>query len=383
MHRWRLLASAMVSFFAVGMTFFAVPPLVETLRTTFALSNLAIGLLMGAIAVPAIVLSIPFGAAIDRWPPRAAGLAGLAAMLVGAVAFAAAPGYSVLLAGRLLFGVGALLMNLLLARLISMAFAGRELALAMGLFTGTYAAAMIVLFSLHPWLRATLGWRVEMGLLAVLVLVAIPLHAVSVPRRAAAGEETPRPDGAPAVPPSLAALGLSWMLYFVGFSAVTTFGPEWAGGGGSGLLVTTVITWVALFGTPLAGAIIDRSGRPQVWCAAGVGLMAATFALMAARSLPAVAAMVALGVVASVTPPAFYSLPGRLVPFERVGFAFGFITALSNLGTVLGPALAGAVRDATPAWAPLWLTLGGVALAGAVAATLVRPASGGPARDPS
>jgi MFS family permease len=111
--------------------------------------------------------------------------------------------------------------------------------------------------------------------------------------------------------------------------------------------------------------------------------MAATLALMAARSLPTLVAMVALGVVASVVPPAFYSLPGRLVPPERVGFAFGFITALSNLGTVLGPALAGAVRDATPAWAPLWLTLAGVGLAGAVVAGLVRPMAGRPAHDPS
>jgi len=331
----------MVTFFAVGMTFFAVPPLVDTLRGSFSLSNLAIGLLMGAIAVPAIVLSIPFGVAIDRWPPRAAGLAGLAAMLAGSVVFAAAPGYGWLLTGRLVFGAGALLLNLLLARLISVAFAGRELALAMGLFTGAYPAAMIVLFSLHPWLHAHLGWRAEMGLLAALVLVAIPLHAVAVPRSLPAGEETQRPAGAGALPAPLFALGLSWMLYFVGFAAVTTFGPEWAGGGAGGLMTTSVITWVAMFGTPLSGAVIDRSGRPQVWCAAGVGLMAVTLALMAARSLPAVAAMAALGVVASITPPAIYSLPGRLVPVGRVGFAFGFITALSNLGTVLGPALAG------------------------------------------
>ena len=41
--RWRVLASAMVTFFAVGMMFFAVPPLGATLRATFGLSNLAIG----------------------------------------------------------------------------------------------------------------------------------------------------------------------------------------------------------------------------------------------------------------------------------------------------------------------------------------------------
>jgi MFS family permease len=367
-----VLGSAMVSFFAVGMTFFAIPPLIPTLRAAFSLSNLSIGLLMGGIAVPAIALSIPLGAALDRWPPRAAGLAGLAAMLVGAVMFAAASSYAWLLASRLLFGVGGLVMNLLLARLISVAFAGRELALAMGLFTAVYPASMIVLFSFHPWLEATFGWRTEMGLLALLVLAAIPLHAVAVPRHLPAGPEIPGVGRAGALPASLVALGVAWMLYWVVFAAVPTFGPEWAGGGASGLLATSVITWVAMLGAPFAGAAIDRTGRPQVWCAAGIGVMAGTLALMAAGTLPAVAAMAALGLVAAVVPPAFYSLPARLVAAERVGFAFGFITALSNFGAVIGPTLAGAVRDTTPAWAAVWGTLAGVALAGAVVAALVR-----------
>jgi predicted MFS family arabinose efflux permease len=375
-HRWWVLASAMLSFFAVGMTFFAVPPLYATLRTSFALSNLAIGLLMGAIAVPAIVLSIPLGAALDRWPPRAAGLAGLVTMLVGATAFAVAPSYGWLVAGRLLFGIGGLLMNLLLARLVSVAFAGRELGLAMGLFTGTYPASMIVLFTVHPWLAAKLGWRMEMGLLVMLVLVAIPLHALVVPGRLPAGESVAAPAGARALPPSLVALGVAWMLYFGGFAAVATFAPEWAGGGSHGLLLTSVITWVAMLGTPLAGAVIDRSGRPHIWCTAGVGTMAVTLALMAVGAAPVVAAMAALGAVAAIVPPAFYSMPSRLVPAGRVGFAFGFITALSNLGTVAGPALAGAVRDATPAWSAIWGTFAGVALLGTGFAALMRPPSG-------
>ncbi len=363
----------MLSFFAVGMTFFAVPPLVGTLRTSFALSNLAIGLLMGAIAVPAIALSVPLGAALDRWPPRAAGLGGLALMLVGAATFAAAPSYGWLVAGRLLFGIGGLLMNLLLARLVSVAFAGRELALAMGLFTGTYPASMIVLFSVHPWLESRFGWRAEMGLLAVLVLAAIPLHAAAVPRYPTRAEKAPTAGGAGAVPASLLALGVAWMLYFGGFAAVATFAPEWAGSGSHGLLLTSIITWVAMLGTPVAGAAIDRAGRPQTWCTAGVGLMALTLALMTANAVPVVVAMAALGAVAAVVPPAVYSLPSRLVPPARVGFAFGFITALSNLGAVLGPAIAGLVRDATPAWSAIWGTFAGVTLLGAVLAAFVRP----------
>ncbi len=363
----------MLSFFAVGLTFFAVPPLVGNLRADFALSNLQIGLLMGAIAAPAIVLSVPLGAALDRWPPRAAGLWGLASMLAGSAAFAVAPSYGWLLAGRLVFGAGALLMNLLLARMIAAAFAGREVALAMGLFTGTYAASMIVLFSVHTALARSLGWRAEMGLLAALVLVAIPLHAAVMPVRLPPAEGAVGPGGVRALPGPLVALGFGWMLYFVPFGAVATFAPEWAGGGASGLLVTSVITWVALFGTPLAGALIDRTGNPTAWCVAGLGVLAATLALMTAGALPAIAAMAAIGLVASAVPPAFYSLPPRLVPAGRVGLAFGFITALSNLGTVVGPAVAGAVRDATPSWSAVWGVLGAVACGGAAVVSMARP----------
>ena len=374
--RWLVLASAMVSFFAIGMTFFAVPPLVGTLRGLFALSNLEIGLLMGAIAVPAIVLSVPLGAALDRWPPRAAGLAALAVMLVGAVVIAVAPSYLALLAGRLLFGAGGLLMNLLLARLLTAAFAGRELALAMGLFTGTYPASMIVLFSLHPVLAAQLGWRGELGLLALLVLAAVPLHLLAVP----GGRPTvaaAAPADAPALPAPLVALGVAWMLYFAAFAAVPTFAPEWAGGGASGLLVTSVVTWVALVGTPLAGAAIDRTGRPERWVTLGVVVLAAALGLMSAGAVPAVAAMAAVGLVAAVVPPAVYSLPARLVPAARVGFAFGFVTALSNLGAVLGPAVAGAVRDATDGWTATWGALAAIAVGAAIAAALVRPPRAG------
>jgi predicted MFS family arabinose efflux permease len=370
--RWLVLASAMVSFFAVGMTFFAVPPLIATLRGSFGLSNLAIGALMGAIAVPAIVLSIPFGIAVDRWSGRRSGLAGLGLMLAGAVAFAVAPTYEVLIAGRVVFGVGALIINLLLARLLSAAFAGRELALAMALFTGVYPVSMIVLFSLHAWLEATLGWRGEMGVLAGLVVVAIPLHALAVPRTARG--EAPSAPGALAAPPApLVALGAAWMLYFVAFAAVPTFAPEWAGGGSRGLLVTSIITWVALAATPIVGGLIDRTGRAERWCVAATVLLAATLAGMSAGILSPVAAMFAMGIVAGSLPPAVYSLPGKLVAAERVGFAFGFITALSNLGTVIGPALAGAVRDATPQWSTVWGTLAVMALAAVAATALVRP----------
>ncbi|MFV2072622.1 MAG: nitrate/nitrite transporter [Thermoanaerobaculales bacterium] len=371
--RWLILLSALLSFFAVAVTFFAVPPLVPELARRFSLSHLEIGILMGAIAAPAIFLSIPLGAAIDRWPARATGNGGLALMVIGAVLFALAPSYAVLLTGRLLFGIGALVINLLLARLITAAFAGRELALAMGIFNATYPAGMIVMFSFHPRLVVALGWRGELLVLAALVLLAIPLHNLAVPGRLGGAAPSEEAAVGGRVTGPLTALAVSWMLFFAAFASVFTFAPEWAGGGPQALLTVTLVTWVSLLLNPVVGIFIDRWGHAVRWVVGGELLLAVVLGLMATGCLAPVPAMLLIGLTAATVPTATYSLPGRLVPAARVGFAFGFITAFSNLGTLAGPAAAGALRDAIGGWTTPWAVLAAVALLGATAALLIGP----------
>jgi len=374
-NRWLLLFSAVVSFFAVATTFFAVPPLVPELTIHFGLSNFQIGLLVGSIAIPAIFLSIPLGAAIDRWPPRAAGNVGLLFMLIGASLFAAAPSYAFLLVGRLLFGFGGLVMNLLLARLLTEAFSGRQLALAMGIFMAVYPAGMISLFSSHSLMLGAFGWRGELAVLAALTLFAIPLHNLAVPKR---GGDQPSPEtsttsNASAVGRPLIMLSVAWMLFFAAFSSVPTFAPQWVGGGQQGLMTVTLIMWIAMILSPILGAVIDRIGRPTAWVFGGLVLLTLTLGLMAIGVVSAVAAMILVGLCAAAVPTATYAMPARIVPAARVGFAFGFITAFSNLGTVVGPPIAGAILDASGDWFLMWISLAALAGLGAMAAALIRP----------
>ncbi len=369
--RWLVLGSATFSFFAVGLGFFSVPPLLPTLTAAFGLSNLAAGVLMGAIAVPAIVLSVPLGAAVDGFPPRAGGIIGLALMALGCALFAAAPSFVVLLLGRLVFGVGGLAINLLEARLLARAFAGREAALAMGVFLAAYPASMIVGFSTLVPLAELVGWRGEMLLLGGLALLAAPLHLAAVPA-AAGGVATPT-GGARlrlAATGPLLALAASWCLYFAAFTPVVTFAPAWAGS--SGLLVVSIVAWVSLLAGPLAGGLIDRTGRAPAWVAGGLLGLVSTLAAMATGALAPVPAMLLIGAVVAVVPTAVYSLPGLLVPAEVVGTAFGVITSFSNLGTLVGPAFAGALRDRTASWPALWAACAGVAVIAAVAALAAR-----------
>ena len=60
------------------------------------------------------------------------------------------------------------------------------------------------------------------------------------------------------------------------------------------------------------------------------------------------------------------------MPAANVGFAFGVITAFSNLATLVGPAVTGAVRDAGATWRTAWTMLAVAALAGALIAIRIR-----------
>ena len=372
--RWLVLLASVVSFFAIGATFFVVPPLIPELVARFGLSNFRIGLLMGAISVPAVLLAVPIGLAVDRWPSRRVGGLSLGVMLLGSLTFAVAPSFGLLFAGRLIFGVGALVMNLLLARLLTLAFSGRELALAMGVFMATYPAAMITVYSLHPLLLDSVGWRNELLLLAALVLAAIPLFLAAVGRTDDLGSTAPTPSATSlTVTPSLAVLAVVWLLFFAVHASVLTFAPTWAGGDTGALLTVTLVMWVAMIGSPLVGTVIDRTARPTLWLAAGLVVQAACLGTMAVGRLGPTPAMLGVGLAAALVPTAVYALPGRLVAADRVGFAFGFITSFSNIGTLAGPAASGRLLDVAGNWTPVWTMLGGAALVAAVAATTIRP----------
>ena len=366
--RWLILASTVVSFLAVGVTFFAVPALAAELVTRFGLSHFAVGMLMGVIGVPAIFLSIPLGAAVDRWPARAAGNISLALMFLGSVLFAFAPSYAILLLGRGIFGVGGLVINLLLARLVTAAFAGRELSLAMGVFNAVYPASMIIMFTFHPRLFASLGWRGELLALAVVVLIAIPLHNLAVPKNLRGEAATEERSRNPWLTVPLVALAISWMLFFAAYASIFTFAPEWAGGGTSALLVGSLIAWVAIFLSPLVGSLMDRTGRPARWVLGGQILLAGVLAAMAAAIIPPALAMLLVGVTFATVSTSTYSMPAVLASPARIGFAFGLITAFSNLGNLVGPAAAGAIRDHLGGWAFAWAVLAAAALLGAIAA---------------
>jgi len=84
----------------------AIVPLIPEYAERFSLSDFAAGALVASTGLATLVISVPAGLLADRLPARRLTLLAGATMATAAFAQALAPSYAVLLAARLVFGLG-------------------------------------------------------------------------------------------------------------------------------------------------------------------------------------------------------------------------------------------------------------------------------------
>lgn len=172
--------------------------LAPTLVQDFALNARDLGLLAGGYFLGFAATQLPLGAWLDRLGPKRVVLAFLSIAVLGCLAFAAARSFGMLLAARILCGVGvsACLMAPLTGYRRWYAPASQMRANSWMLMVGAFG--MVASTLPVQWLLPAIGWRMVFVLLAVLVALAMALIAWQAPawQRACASPEAPTP-GAP------------------------------------------------------------------------------------------------------------------------------------------------------------------------------------------
>src|SRR2546422_10287364 len=122
--RWVALAIVFVTRTTMGYQFQAIASVGPLIVTDLGLSWAQLGSLIGLYMLPGAFLALPGGMLGQRLGERRTGAGSLALMVVGGVITAAAPSYAPALARRLLAGVGAVPLNVLLPNMIPDCFAG-------------------------------------------------------------------------------------------------------------------------------------------------------------------------------------------------------------------------------------------------------------------
>jgi predicted MFS family arabinose efflux permease len=326
------------------------------------------GLLIGLYHLPGIALALPGGLLGRRFGDKRVVVAALALMAIGGLMTGVNHSYTIAFSGRLLSGVGAVVLNVLLTKMVADWFAGREIVTAMAILVSSWPLGISLgLISLGALATVT-SWKFVMHLTAVVCLFSLVLVLAFYHTPSAVANdqksESARLKFSSLELGLLMLAGIVWTLFNVGFVSLPSFAPQFLTStgyslAGAGFLVS-LVTWLAIPAVQLGGYIAERLRRPNVImvsCFLGSGL---AICLLPYWSSP-LALFIALGLLFG--PPAglIMALPTEVVRPENRAAGMGIYWTCYYAGMAVLTALAGLSRDLTnnPA-APLWF--GGILL---------------------
>ena len=360
-HRWIILAVLTFARTAMGFQFQSVAAISPFLTDRFQLSYTALGTLIGLYLFPGIAAALPGGILAQRFGDKRIACLGLAAMAFGGGLMAAADNYPLLVAGRIVSGTGAVFLNVLVTKMVTDWFHGREQGTAFGFLVTSWPFGIAIALIVLPALNAVSSWQA--AFIAPAAISALALVLVTAVYRAPAGVAK-QPIGRFEFDLTrhelkLATLaGAVWTFYNVGFILVLAFGPGFVVASGHSATAASAIvstaSWIILPAIPLGAWLAGRTGRADLVMIASFLLAGAVIALTAASG-PSIALFALIGLLFA--PPAglIMTLPGEAVRAERRAIAIGIYFTCYYAGMGVLPALAGYARDLTgQSAAPLW-----------------------------
>ena len=359
-NRWLILAALTFARTVMGFQFQSVAAVAPLVIADFHIGYAALGTVIGLYLLPGVAVAIPGGVLAQRFGDKRMVLFGLAAMTLGGLMMASGD-ETLLTAGRVLSGCGAVVLNVLLTKMTTDTFEGREVVTALALVITSRPLGIALALVTLPPLAVWASWHAAMIAGAILAAGALVLIAVVYPAPA---------EGAPAVARlrfnltrhelALSVLsGLVWSFYNMGLILVLAFGPAWLVADGDtpahASAVVSLVSWLLIVSVPLGASLADRAGHPMTTMLTFLALAAFTIALLpfAGGSL---GLMAALGLIFG--PPAglIMALSGQSAAPERRALAMGVYFTVYYVGMGVVPGIAGFARDLTgSAVAPIWL----------------------------
>ena len=389
-HPWLILPVVLFGSVAAVIAQFAAPPLMPLLMAEFGIDLAQASTLMSVFSVTGLVLALPAGVILGRFGPVVTGAVALGSVVLGSAMGALAPDYAILLASRLVQGVGVGLIGVTAPAVVAAAFPPERRGTPMGIWATWMPLGGLLMYNVAPVLAALGGWQAAwwfagaVGLAALVlwvVVLATGLPARPGPEAVPAGDPgAVRPGGRLAAVPLRAALAGRdiWLLaaafgmFALAMGGFSTFLPTFlTSEGGYDLAAASRTSSLVLLGSLLgslgSGFLSDRIGsRRRVYTGAGL-LLAGLWVLpyVAGPALVPVL-LLAIGLGSGALPAGiFASAPEAMKDPRLAGAGMAALMVGQNGGMVVGPVLFGALVTAT-GWAMAGLVLGVFSVAGAV-----------------
>ena len=375
-NRWAVLALLCFARISCGVHFQSVAPVSPFLMKDLSLNYGQLGLLIGLFMLPGSFLALPGGMLGGRFGDKTVVLVGLGCLTAGALILAMSGSFPAAFAGRLLGGIGLVLINVLLTKITTDWFSGKEIATAMGLLLATWPLGLALSLSGMGLIASALSWRAAfvsaaaysaLALVLVLVLLDGASHRVmpGASHRNIPGSAHRNIPGAvqsrrlwnlqPGEFSKLIASGMVWMFYNVGFIVFIGFAPALLISGGyavalAGFLVG-LASWISLGTLPLGGWLADRTGKSNLLIAGGAAACAvAMWGIGSTGPEPAIGPWIwiaLLGVVFGLPAGAIMALPGQVLHPQSRGTGLGVHYTVFYVGAAMLQPVAGFLQDFT------------------------------------
>ena len=367
-NRWLILAALTFARTVMGFQFQSVAAVGPMLIGDFHIGYAALGTIIGLYLIPGAAVAIPGGVLAQRFGDKRVVCAGLTAMVVGGLLMALGD-ETLLTAGRVLSGCGAVLLNVLLTKMTTDTFEGREVVTALGVLITSWPLGIALALVTLPPLAAAVSWQAAIGMTAAASAAAL-LMVVAVyraPRKPTPATTRLRFDLTRRELALAVLSGLVWTFYNMGFILVLAFGPAWLIAGGDSpahaSAIVSTVSWLIIPAIPLGAWLADRAGHPMTTMLSFFCLAAGAIAMLpfAGGSLGLLGA---IGLIFGPPGGLIMALPGQAAPPERRALAMGVYFTVYYIGMGVVPGIAGFARDAThSAAAPLWLAVAMMLLA--------------------
>lgn len=341
--------------FAIGLTEFVVAGLLPNIATDLHISIPTAGLLVSGYAL-GVVVGAPVLTALTARSERRRVLTGLMALfLIGSVVSTLAPGYGVLMAGRIaaalahgaFMGVAVVVAADLVpeskrGRAISLVVTGAALATVLGVPLGTLVGQQ-------------LGWRFAFALVTVCAAAGLAGITVWVPRMERAGAANLRAELTTLRQPQVAVVLLTTVLGFGGVMTAYTYIAEMVtrvtGFGAGAVIWITMLFGLGTFaGNLIGGRVTDR--RPDLAVVESLAVLAAVLVLFTLTIHDKAATCVTVFLFGAAAFGTLTPLQTRIM--AKAGAAPTLASAANvaafNLANTLGPILGGVLIGAGVAY---------------------------------
>lgn len=353
---WLILATLTLARTAMGFQFQSLAVVGPVLTSESTISYTELGTLIGVYLLPGALFAIPGGWLGKCFGDKRVVLTGLLMMTIGGVFLALADTYEGFFTGRLISGLGAVLLNVLVTKMVTDWFADYRITTAMGILISSWplgiSIALITIGPLEEILGLTLTFFIPAAMCAIaLILIAIiysnppqSIEAVEAPDESSMGKLTSYEFW------GVILSGFVWCLYNIAFILPLSFGSEFLVAQGLTLTsagaVVSLTSWLIIPALPLGAWLAERIGRP-------VSTMIATFFAIAILTwtIPFTSFYIlifaSLGLIFGPAGGLIMALPAQVLRKENRAIGMGIFYTIYYVGMGIFPVIAGYARDLT------------------------------------